>query len=129
MSGFTSWKRQHSQKNLKEDIGDQGMYVYGMEWVDRTGMVGKYTCQVDVNDDPDGKGVMRYEFGLVAEGDWIEGVLNDGQGMGARGHHCCYRRRRNDSGSGRCHGRGPRNEHCQRRSNGHVRIEHDEHQW
>ena len=53
-----------------------------MEWVDRTGMVGKYTGHVDVNDDPDGKGIMRYEFGLVAEGDWIEGVLNDGQGIG-----------------------------------------------
>lgn len=85
LSGFTSWKGQKSQKNLKDGTGDQGTYVYGMEWVDHAGMSGKYTGHVDHKETPDGRGIMRYEFGLIAEGEWIKGVLNDGQGMGAMG--------------------------------------------
>jgi hypothetical protein len=51
-----------------------------MDWVDRAGLAGKYTGRVDEHDVPDGRGVMRYHFGLIAEGDWIKGVLNNGAG-------------------------------------------------
>ena len=40
-------------------------------------MAGKYTGHVDADENPDGEGVMRYEFGLVAEGKWIKGRLID----------------------------------------------------
>ncbi|EJK72642.1 hypothetical protein THAOC_05807, partial [Thalassiosira oceanica] len=52
-----------------------------MDWVDVMGRPGKYTGEVSPEDEPNGKGVMRYEMGLVAEGEWIKGVLNDGSGI------------------------------------------------
>eukprot|EP00580_Thalassiosira_gravida_P007184 CAMPEP_0201642334 /NCGR_PEP_ID=MMETSP0493-20130528/26020_1 /ASSEMBLY_ACC=CAM_ASM_000838 /TAXON_ID=420259 /ORGANISM="Thalassiosira gravida, Strain GMp14c1" /LENGTH=267 /DNA_ID=CAMNT_0048116489 /DNA_START=190 /DNA_END=993 /DNA_ORIENTATION=- len=81
LSGFTSWK---GQKNNIGEPGSsgKGAFVYGMQWIDFTGMSGKYTGHVNKDDLPDGKGVMRYEFGLVAEGEWIKGKLNDGAGGG-----------------------------------------------
>ena len=42
------------------------------------GQAGKYTGNVTDDDVPHGTGVMRYDFGLVAEGEWRKGVLNDG---------------------------------------------------
>jgi len=82
LSGFTSWKGQKKKDGTGKDINDSGMFVYGMEWVDLAGMSGKYTGQVNANDEPDGNGVMRYEFGLIAEGKWIKGKLIDGAGDG-----------------------------------------------
>ena len=78
LGGFTSWKG----KGQKDGSGNKG-FVYGMEWVDHAGLNGKYTGPVDVNNvphTPDGKGVMKYSFGLVAEGEWKNGVLNYGSG-------------------------------------------------
>lgn len=76
LSGFTSWKGQP-----KAD-GDKGCTVYGMEWIDLTGMSGKYTGAVDENNLPNGKGIMKYDFGLIAEGAWHKGVLNTGSQSG-----------------------------------------------
>jgi hypothetical protein len=80
LSGFTSWKGQPKNKGKGEKGG--GCTVYGMEWIDLSGMAGKYTG--DVNDDglPNGKGIMKYDFGLIAEGEWIKGVLNGGSQNG-----------------------------------------------
>lgn len=69
------------KKNQTDDPSDKTKFVYGMEWVDRAGLCGKYTGPVDDDDVPNGKGTMKYEFGLVAEGEWIKGVLNEG-GLG-----------------------------------------------
>lgn len=76
MSGFTSWKGQKK----KDSDGNTGksQFVYGLEWVDMRGQSGKYTGNVNDDEVPNGNGVMRYGFGLVAEGEWIKGVLNDG---------------------------------------------------
>lgn len=79
LSGFTSWKGQ--KKNPKDGSSDKGQFVYGMDWVDTAGLAGKYTGHVDENETPSGDGVMRYEFGLVAKGKWIKGVLDDRVGM------------------------------------------------
>jgi len=76
LSGFTSWKGQGQKK--KDGNTGKGSFVYGLEWVDLRGQSGKYTGHVTDDDVPDGAGVMRYDFGLVAEGEWIKGVLNDG---------------------------------------------------
>lgn len=87
LSGFTSWKGQTKNKD-KNGNGDGRRNVYGMEWVDLKGNCGRYTGSVNNDDTPDGKGVMKYDFGLIAEGDWIKGRLNDGQnpyGMAAAG--------------------------------------------
>jgi len=80
LSGFSSWKGQPKNKTKGEK--GSGCTVYGMDWIDFSGMAGKYTG--DVNDDniPDGKGVMKYDFGLIAEGEWIKGVLNGGSQNG-----------------------------------------------
>jgi hypothetical protein len=80
LSGFTSWKGKTSTD--ASGFGGKGRFVYGMEWVDPAGLSGKYTGRVNDVDVPDGKGVMRYHFGLIAEGDWIKGVLNTGAGAG-----------------------------------------------
>ncbi len=80
LSGFTSWKGK--KKTDPSGNGEMGRFVYGMEWVDPSGLSGKYTGRVNDADVPDGKGVMRYHFGLIAEGDWIKGVLNNGAGAG-----------------------------------------------
>jgi hypothetical protein len=78
LRGFSSWKGQKKSGN--------GGHVYGMDWADLRGQTGKYTGKVNADEVPDGFGVMRYDFGLVAEGDWIKGVLNDnGPGMNMPG--------------------------------------------
>jgi hypothetical protein len=77
MSGFSSWKGQP-----KVDSLDKSCTVYGMDWIDFSGMAGKYTGTVNADNLPDGKGVMKYDFGLIAEGDWIKGVLNGGSSNG-----------------------------------------------
>jgi len=84
LSGFTSWKGQGKKDGKGKDKGDSDgrAFVYGMEWVDLVGTPGKYTGQVNADNEPEGKGVMKYDFGLVAEGKWIKGKLNDGAGGG-----------------------------------------------
>lgn len=76
LSGFSSWKGQPKAN------GEKGCTVYGMEWIDLCGMAGKYTGTVDGDNLPDGKGIMKYDFGLIAEGEWIKGVLNGGSQNG-----------------------------------------------
>eukprot|EP00804_Cyclotella_cryptica_P017716 CCRYP_001163-RA/>CCRYP_001163-RA protein AED:0.05 eAED:0.05 QI:76/-1/1/1/-1/0/1/97/150 len=53
-----------------------------MDWIDLRGMAGKYTGDVNEDSIPDGKGIMKYDFGLIAEGEWMKGVLNIGSGYG-----------------------------------------------
>eukprot|EP00580_Thalassiosira_gravida_P009652 CAMPEP_0201635470 /NCGR_PEP_ID=MMETSP0493-20130528/7991_1 /ASSEMBLY_ACC=CAM_ASM_000838 /TAXON_ID=420259 /ORGANISM="Thalassiosira gravida, Strain GMp14c1" /LENGTH=439 /DNA_ID=CAMNT_0048107439 /DNA_START=267 /DNA_END=1586 /DNA_ORIENTATION=+ len=81
LSGFTSWKGQR-QKNNDGSNSNGITFVYGMDWADHAGMSGKFTGQVNANDEPDGKGSMKYDFGLIAEGEWIKGKLNGGNSMG-----------------------------------------------
>ena len=52
--------------------------VRGMEWTDLNGDSGRYTGQVNNDQLPHGKGVMRYDFGLIAEGEFRNGVLKEG---------------------------------------------------
>jgi hypothetical protein len=80
LSGFTSWKGQPKNKQKGEKGG--GCTVYGMDWIDFNGMAGKYTGDVNDENVPDGRGIMKYDFGLVAEGNWIKGVLNGGSQNG-----------------------------------------------
>jgi hypothetical protein len=80
LSGFTSWKGQPQNKSKGKQGGS--CTVYGMDWIDVSGMAGKYTGTVNDNNVPDGKGVMKYDFGLIAEGEWIKGVLNGGSRNG-----------------------------------------------
>jgi len=82
LSGFTSWKGQKKKDGKGKEVNDSGTFVYGMDWADLAGMTGKYTGQVNADNEPDGKGVMKYDLGLVAEGKWIKGKLNDGAGGG-----------------------------------------------
>jgi hypothetical protein len=77
LSGFSSWKGQP-----KNGGTTKGCTVYGMDWIDFRGMAGKYTGDVNEDNIPDGKGIMKYDFGLIAEGEWIKGVLNIGSSEG-----------------------------------------------
>ena len=52
--------------------------VRGMEWTDLNGDSGRYTGEVNNDQLPHGSGVMRYDFGLIAEGEWTNGVLKEG---------------------------------------------------
>jgi hypothetical protein len=49
-----------------------------MEWIDLNGDSGRYTGEVNSDKQPHGFGVMKYDFGLIAEGDWNNGVLKEG---------------------------------------------------
>lgn len=96
--GFTSWSGKGKQgvkhgmvlpwNARKEDVHDAGekTNVRGMEWTDLNGDSGRYTGEVNHDRLPHGRGVMKYSFGLIAAGDWVNGVLKEGPGdrmMGA----------------------------------------------
>ncbi len=46
-----------------------------MEWVDFIGEAGRYTGEVNNHKVPHGWGIMKYDFGLIAEGEWVCGTL------------------------------------------------------
>jgi hypothetical protein len=88
--GFTSWQGQgkHATKSgmvmpwnaRKNDAHDPNAKtnVRGMEWTDLNGDSGRYTGEVNSDKLPHGFGVMKYDFGLIAEGDWNNGILKEG---------------------------------------------------
>jgi hypothetical protein len=88
--GFTSWsgKGKGGTKSgstlpwnsRKNDAVDHTVKtnVRGMEWTDLNGDSGRYTGEVDNDQLPHGSGIMRYDFGLIAEGEWVHGVLKEG---------------------------------------------------
>jgi len=49
----------------------------GMRWIDPSGDIGAYTGEVNDMNVPDGMGSMRYDDGMVAEGMWRDGELNN----------------------------------------------------
>ncbi|KAL3817207.1 hypothetical protein ACHAXA_001762 [Cyclostephanos tholiformis] len=89
-SGFTSWggKGQGSSKSgstlpwnfRKNDTHDDRAktFVRGMEWIDFNGLSGRYTGAVNNDQIPHGTGIMKYDYGLIAQGHWINGVLKEG---------------------------------------------------
>lgn len=46
-----------------------------MAWEDLSGQAGRYTGSLNTDGIPHGRGVMRYDYGLVAEGEWVNGNL------------------------------------------------------
>ena len=87
--GFTSWKGNGSahtksgsvlpwnaRKNDAKDP-DGKVNVRGMEWTDVNGDSGRYTGEVNSSEVPHGHGIMKYDFGLIAEGKWNNGVLKE----------------------------------------------------
>eukprot|EP00984_Skeletonema_dohrnii_P016041 scaffold7039_cov153-Skeletonema_dohrnii-CCMP3373.AAC.2 len=87
--GFTSWEGKgkvvvKSGKTMpwnahKKDEHDKNdtTNVRGMEWVDLNGDEGRYTGEVNNDKVPHGKGIMKYDFGLIAKGEWFYGVLKE----------------------------------------------------
>lgn len=88
-SGFTSWKGKgkgavrsgktmpwNATKTDKINENDK-TNVRGMEWADLNGDTGRYTGEVNKNELPHGFGIMKYDFGLIAEGEWVNGVLKE----------------------------------------------------
>lgn len=90
--GFTSWKGTgksgtKSGMTLPWNAGRRDAYnpnekvnVRGMQWTDLNGQSGRYTGEVNSEELPHGNGIMRYDFGLIAEGEWNNGVLKEGPG-------------------------------------------------
>jgi len=87
--GFTSWsgKGKSATKSgmvmpwnaRKNDAHDNSKTnVRGMEWTDLSGDTGRYTGEVNSDRLPQGRGIMKYDYGLIAEGDWVNGVLKEG---------------------------------------------------
>ncbi|KAL7543789.1 hypothetical protein ACHAXR_013240 [Thalassiosira sp. AJA248-18] len=88
--GFTSWSGKGKQSTKagatlpwnarKNDVHDPSdkTNVRGMEWTDLNGESGRYTGEVTPERLPHGNGVMKYNYGLIAEGEWINGVLKEG---------------------------------------------------
>jgi hypothetical protein len=73
-SGSTlPWNAKNNDKHSNEKVN-----VRGMEWTDLNGDTGRYTGEVDDDQLPHGSGIMKYDFGLIAEGDWVHGVLREG---------------------------------------------------
>jgi hypothetical protein len=73
LKGFSSWK----------GAGKGNKTVHGMSWIDRFGKAGQYTGDVNEQSVPHGMGMMRYDFGLLAEGEWVNGMLIDSPQPGA----------------------------------------------
>eukprot|EP00956_Cyclotella_meneghiniana_P024314 scaffold48694_cov56-Cyclotella_meneghiniana.AAC.3 len=46
-----------------------------MEWTDLNGDSGRYTGECNGSEVPHGYGVMKYDFGLIAEGEWNNGMV------------------------------------------------------
>ena len=67
------WNATKIDKNDENDTTN----VRGMEWVDRNGDWGRYTGEVNKDKIPHGRGIMKYSFGLIAEGEWVCGVLKE----------------------------------------------------
>ena len=90
--GFTSWKGAgksgiKSGMTLPWNAGRRDAYnpnekinVRGMQWTDLSGQSGRYTGEVNAEELPHGNGIMKYDFGLIAEGEWNNGVLKEGPG-------------------------------------------------
>jgi hypothetical protein len=88
--GFTSWggKGQGATKSgstlpwntRKIDAHDDRAktFVRGKEWTDFNGHTGRYTGGVNNDQLPHGTGIMKYDFGLIAQGNWVNGILNEG---------------------------------------------------
>ena len=89
-SGFTSWSGKgksatksgmvlpwNARKNDANDANEKNN-VRGMEWMDLKGHSGRYTGEVNQDQVPHGNGIMKYDFGLIAEGEWVRGVLKEG---------------------------------------------------
>ena len=87
--GFTSWGGKgkaavksgmtlpwNAHRNDKIDENDT-TNVRGMEWVDLNGDSGRYTGEVNREKVPHGQGIMKYSFGLIADGEWVCGVLKE----------------------------------------------------
>ena len=70
LSGFSSWKGANTKGGTSK--------VYGMMWIDRFGKAGQYTGDINEQSIPHGKGIMKYDFGLIAEGEWVNGMIIDG---------------------------------------------------
>ena len=87
--GFTSWSgkgKQASKSGMvlpwnarKNDVHDdhEKTNVRGMEWTDLNGDSGRYTGEVNNDRLPHGRGIMKYSFGLIAEGEFVNGVLKE----------------------------------------------------
>jgi len=74
-SGYTMpWNARHGDRYDAQATTN----VRGMDWTDLTGASGRYTGEVNAGRLPHGRGVMRYDVGLIAEGDWSHGVLQEG---------------------------------------------------
>ncbi|KAL7472733.1 hypothetical protein ACHAXS_013104 [Conticribra weissflogii] len=54
--------------------------VCGMPWTDINGETGSYTGEVNSLNIPDGMGSMRYDSGVVAEGNWRDGEIDGDDG-------------------------------------------------
>jgi len=88
--GFTSWSgkgKQASKSGMvlpwnarKNDAHDtsEKTNVRGMEWTDLNGDTGRYTGEVNNDRLPHGRGIMKYSYGLIAEGEWVTGILKEG---------------------------------------------------
>ena len=87
--GFTSWQGRgknatkggmvlpwNARKNDAVDPNEK-TNVRGMEWTDLNGDSGRYTGEVNASELPHGHGIMKYDFGLIAEGVWNNGILKE----------------------------------------------------
>ena len=87
--GFTSWSGKGKSgtksgmvlpwnaRNSDKIDHNEKTNVRGMEWTDLNGDFGRYTGEVNIDRLPHGPGMMKYDFGLIAEGEWVNGVLKE----------------------------------------------------
>ena len=67
----------NARKNDLHDVAEK-TNVCGMEWTDLNGETGRYTGEVNNDRLPNGRGIMKYNYGLIAEGEFVNGVLREG---------------------------------------------------
>lgn len=81
-SSSSDWARRDGKSNGADQPATAGSggkkVVRKMKWMDYYGDPGEYSGEVDRSSMPNGKGVMKYDHGLIQEGLWEKGQFVEG---------------------------------------------------
>ena len=92
-SGNSSGKKKDDWSSGKREAEGGKKTVKRMKWLDYYGDPGEYTGEVDSSGMPDGKGSMKYDHGLIQDGNWRRGQFVEGsdEDVGTRKSNACNR--------------------------------------
>ena len=94
-SGCSSGKKKGDWSSGKREVKGGKKMVKRMKWLDYYGDPGEYTGEVDSSGMPEGEGSMKYDHGLIQDGNWEKGQFVEGSDddVGTRKSSACNRRK------------------------------------